>query len=1019
MASASSSSSCQAEGEDVVCKNDIFTFHPFARLPPELRHKIWLEYLTSSGAAPQIFRFKLRWPPRAAYRLKRTDLRAGDQIFLQPSPFGREPNQSLQALRLPIAARQIASATCMESRQAVIDLYPDTLKFRYLPVGWMSDNSMKGVYLGSPDGAGCPEHILRFNGAKDIVILDAAWEDQEAAIEIAESRGSPPDEFLKMCHVGIRVNDFKFRHNWLPSSADRSVIRLLELRLINDGNRVDSPEMIEGSVATYNLRDNPNYNALSYAWGPQDLSAHITLQDEVFLVSQNLFAALRQIYDQRTTGSPLKLWVDAICINQSDNVEKSHQVLLMRDIYSQANIVLAWIGAPDHLSALAFDTLEKFAADDGTTEGSATYRQLPDAAKKRTAIKNFVERGYFVRMWIVQEVVAAKKVTIFCGALSLDYDKMRLAFQRMTGSGFYPFSADTANLSFIGWWRTSFHETNAPDRGELLDLRLFVDSRDRIAADPRDKIYSLQGITNKALGSRIKIDYNDSIETVYIQFAKTVLSIRSDFQILSAVILRHQQISNIKLPSYVPDWSLPNDPQYLQYSPYMNKNMYGTNKIEFPLDENIPEPGIKSKKIALSSFFTKVKDTSMAAGKSAKWVLFDKKKLETTVVAFQKETQKLRGLLPLAQSSQFSKILDNKFAALTATIRDQNADRLGLVPHAKLIELNEADQDSYTDENERKDYVVRTNSQESELHIGMVEYKRQGSKNNDSEAVLIELKHYPPLEDDEDDGPDVETEANVRRLAGLLQISSSGARELRTLPFKYYIHQAKEKRYAFIFGYPLHAEHSQPVSLYELIKNSSANKRFPLATRFRIAHMIAQSIGVFHADGWVHKSVCSQSIVFFNQRNKEGLMLESPYLVDFGYSCPEQGRTYARYHQSTDINSLYLHPDRPKMAFTKLHDIYALGVVLLEIATWTVAQDHFASAAKGLDLSKISINKEEVRERFLAVAGKNIPYQMGTSYMEAVVACLDDTYRGQTASVEFVETFQTEVIENLGANQLL
>jgi hypothetical protein len=70
-----------------------------------------------------------------------------------------------------------------------------------------------------------------------------------------------------------------------------------------------------------------------------------------------------------------------------------------------------------------------------------------------------------------------------------------------------------------------------------------------------------------------------------------------------------------------------------------------------------------------------------------------------------------------------------------------------------------------------------------------------------------------------------------------------------------------------------------------------------------------------------------------------------------------------------------------------------------------VAQDHFASAAKGLDLSKTSVKKGEVRERFLAMAEKNVPYQMGTSYMEAVIACLDDTYRGQTAGAKFIKTF--------------
>lgn len=346
----------------------------------------------------------------------------------------------------------------------------------------------------------------------------------------------------------------------LPSSAGRSVIRLIELRLSHKGHQVESPDTIEGSIATYDLQDKPDYNALSYAWDSKDLSAHITIHDEKFPMSQNLFAALRQICDdQSKTGYSRKiLWVDAICINQSDNVEKSHQVLLMRDIYSYANTVFAWIGVPDHLSAIAFETLEKFVVDDGTTDGSATYRQLQGAEQRRAAIKLFLDRGYFARMWIVQEVVVAQKVTILCGALSLDFDSIRVAFQRMTGSGFYPFSTATANLSYIGGWRNSFHETRDSDKEEILDFRLFVDSRYRIASDHRDKIYSLRGITNKPLGTRIEVNYNDPVETVYTNFAEMVLSLRPDLQVLSAVNLRHQRISDIKLPSYVPDWSLPN-----------------------------------------------------------------------------------------------------------------------------------------------------------------------------------------------------------------------------------------------------------------------------------------------------------------------------------------------------------------------------------------------------------------------------------------------------------------------------
>jgi hypothetical protein len=65
----------------------------------------------------------------------------------------------------------------------------------------------------SPDGAGFPEYILRYNSIKDIIIFHAAWEDQEAAIKIAEFMGGPPDDFLKIRHVGISVGAFRIAHN--------------------------------------------------------------------------------------------------------------------------------------------------------------------------------------------------------------------------------------------------------------------------------------------------------------------------------------------------------------------------------------------------------------------------------------------------------------------------------------------------------------------------------------------------------------------------------------------------------------------------------------------------------------------------------------------------------------------------------------------------------------------------------------------------------------------------------------
>lgn len=52
--------------------------------------------------------------------------------------------------------------------------------------------------------------------------------------------------------------------------------------------------------------------------------------------------------------------------------KKSRQVLLMRDVYAQASNFIIWIGQPDTDSRLAFDSLERFANDDGTPNGTAT-----------------------------------------------------------------------------------------------------------------------------------------------------------------------------------------------------------------------------------------------------------------------------------------------------------------------------------------------------------------------------------------------------------------------------------------------------------------------------------------------------------------------------------------------------------------------------------------------------------------------------------------------------------------------
>jgi hypothetical protein len=338
------------------------------------------------------------------------------------------------------------------------------------------------------------------------------------------------------------------------SQISPNSIRLL--RLLPSGK---DTEFLHGELLEYPLQATDTtahpYEALSYVWGSENKPKFIAINNQRLYVTQNLYTVLLHLRDHLCSQP---IWVDAICINQSDELEKSSQVKRMRDIFAKASKVIAWIGEPDQLSSLAFDTLERFAAEDGTLNGSVTCRNICDNLDKRElALRSFTERPYFTRVWIVQEIVVARRVNICSGNLSLDLDMITRAVGRMTGCKFYPFTPAIANLSYVGRWRTDYQTKAHNVQMETLDSRLFLDSRYRSATDARDKIYSLRGITNDAISSGIEVNYANSVEKVYIDFTKLILQIRPDLLILSAVIGRHRKLSRLSLPSYVPDRTLP------------------------------------------------------------------------------------------------------------------------------------------------------------------------------------------------------------------------------------------------------------------------------------------------------------------------------------------------------------------------------------------------------------------------------------------------------------------------------
>ncbi len=140
-------------------------------------------------------------------------------------------------------------------------------------------------------------------------------------------------------------------HSYVPLKGTGN-IRLLSLL----PGHVQAP--LEGVLTTVSLSDpQVEFDALSYCWdNPQDKNSpfyapfdimpyEILVNGASLRIKQNLKDALLHL--RKHSG---RLWIDAICINQGDEDEKSEQILLMREIYSKAKSVVVWLGRSDPTS---------------------------------------------------------------------------------------------------------------------------------------------------------------------------------------------------------------------------------------------------------------------------------------------------------------------------------------------------------------------------------------------------------------------------------------------------------------------------------------------------------------------------------------------------------------------------------------------------------------------------------------------------------------------------------------------
>lgn len=138
-------------------------------------------------------------------------------------------------------------------------------------------------------------------------------------------------------------------YSYPPIPSPRS-IRILHLE---PAVGIQAP--LYGTLTEADLDTHPSYEALSYVWGKLDPSTQDVIHLETtsdrqgtLAITMNCGAALRHIRREKETR---KVWVDAICINQRLDAEKSEQVQMMRDIYYRAHQVLVWLDLDPGINA--------------------------------------------------------------------------------------------------------------------------------------------------------------------------------------------------------------------------------------------------------------------------------------------------------------------------------------------------------------------------------------------------------------------------------------------------------------------------------------------------------------------------------------------------------------------------------------------------------------------------------------------------------------------------------------------
>ncbi|KAG4443360.1 hypothetical protein IFR05_001149 [Cadophora sp. M221] len=323
----------------------------------------------------------------------------------------------------------------------------------------------------------------------------------------------PPDEPSPMYEHRLRGDQFRLLCLTAPENKDEPIHVTLETHLDDD---------------------HPEYETLSYAWGGEDGDSsrvrpvYVGKYWDVLMQTKNCWSLLQYLRPRR--GIRL-VWLDAICINQEDTSERQMQIVKMGTIYKQSWRVVVYLGS-EIVSARSF--VRQYPKRRGLHEAATSTAELG------SKLSRVLERRYFDRVWVIQELVLAPSALIVIDDIE------------------FTAGPKTANqLDETGWdwkstnvpWMKFMCNVNSLQGETLFDV--IETTMYSQASDPRDKLFGLLGLVPSSISADLIPDYSISMLHTHIGiFSYILLTLKQSVVFMAVGGWR----SAATVPSWVPGW---------------------------------------------------------------------------------------------------------------------------------------------------------------------------------------------------------------------------------------------------------------------------------------------------------------------------------------------------------------------------------------------------------------------------------------------------------------------------------